>query len=109
LGSTEIYDPVTGVWTQTGSLNVHRAGLTLNRLSNGRVLAIGGEDMTFQVLNSIEQYNPATQKWTLLKPTLANARAAHTTTTLLDGRLLVAGGADNNGSIPNAELVATAH
>ena len=109
LDSTEIYDPVTGVWTQTRSLKVRRLGFTLNLLSNGRVLAIGGEDMTFQVFNSIEQYNPPMQKWTLLRPTLANARAAHTTTTLLDGRLLVAGGADNNGSIPNAELVDTAH
>ena len=109
LGSTEIYDPMTGVWTQTGSLNRPSRQDFLNRLSNGRVLAVGGEDMTFQVLNSIEQYNPPMQKWTLLRPTLANARAAHTTTTLLDGRLLVAGGADNNGSIPNAELVDTAH
>ena len=107
LGSAEIYDPTTGLWTQTGSLNAHRAGFTLNLLSNGRVLAIGGGDMTY--LNSIEQYNLATQKWTLLKPTLANARTAHTTTNLVDGRLLVAGGADNNGNIANAELVGKTH
>ena len=62
-----IYDPVTGIWTPTGSLLALRYGHTATRLSNGNVLVVGGTDyqfMGYPVLDA-ELYNPATGTWTL--------------------------------------------
>ena len=42
-----IYDPVTGIWTPTGSLLALRYGHTATRLSNGNVLVVGGTDYQF--------------------------------------------------------------
>lgn len=46
LTSTEIYDPATFVWTAVGHMNVARTNHTLTALSDGRVLAAGGTNMT---------------------------------------------------------------
>jgi hypothetical protein len=58
-----------------------------------------------EVYSSIEEYTPATGTWRTLSRALAAARFAHSTTTLLDGSLIIAGGQDNSKVIiPTAEL-----
>src|SRR5262245_53230500 len=58
--TTELYDPVTGVWLPGGTLSTPRWLHVAVRLANGRVLVAGGGAYT----PSAELYNPATNTWT---------------------------------------------
>ena len=109
LASAELYDPTTGTFAATGSLNTarlyHTATLLNNgALNNGTVLIAGGYDSTGNASASAELYNPATATFT---PTLSlnTARYRHTATLLNDGMALIAGGEDSNGNaLASAEL-----
>ena len=100
----EIFDPATGTFTLSGSLLAHRASHTATLLPNGRVLIAGGVQTTTPgfgfYLNSCELYDPAAGTFTTAA-NLADPRCLHTATLLLDGRVLVAGGAwyDNKAEL----------
>ena len=92
-GSAELYDPVTGTWSYTGSLNRPSTGalLTAERLPDGSVLVIGG--------GTSERYDPQSGTWTFVGAVTGDTSNA---VTLSDGRVLVAGGygsADFNGQL----------
>jgi hypothetical protein len=92
LASTEIYDPATGHWTNTGSLNAARYGMTLTLLDSGWVLATGGYSAGTNVaLRTAEIYDPATEAWTATGSMLFGRRN-HSATLLADGSVLVTGG-----------------
>jgi hypothetical protein len=107
-GSTELYDPATGKWSLTGSLNVGRWGSTMTLLQDGRVLIAGGryavddENNSWPVLNSAELYDPATGKWSVTG-TLKTSRHDHRAILLGNGKVLVRGGS-GDGSVDLAEL-----
>src|SRR5205823_892115 len=84
-GSAELYDPVTGQWSATGSLSTPRSGHIAVRLANGKVLVAGGEN------NPSEVYDPDTGAWSA-SGNLNIARGSFTATLLPNGKVLVAGG-----------------
>ena len=70
-----------------------RNGHTLTLLSDGRVLAIGGEKSAGA---SAEVYDPSAKAWANA-PAPDHGRHGHATLRLKDGSILLIGGADANG------------
>ena len=94
-----VYDPSDGS-TTTLTMASPRAGHGASRLGNGRVLVTGGFasfDLTnpLSLLQGIqattEIYDPATDTF-LPGPNMLEARTLHTSTTLTNGQVLIAGG-----------------
>jgi large repetitive protein len=110
LASAEIYDPVTAIWTPTGSMSEGRRNAAIALLKDGKVLVAGGADgaRDFTVKKSAEIYDPATGLWSptgsmaLPRGTLGSCCAV----TLPSGRVLMVEGyaADFSGGAPFGEL-----
>ena len=94
LASAELYDPATGTWSATGSLNIGRgwSHTATPLLADGRVLVVGGFGFSFGALRSAELYDPATGTWAGDRPARARTVQIHVATLLPDGRVLVVGG-----------------
>ncbi|HKZ79853.1 MAG TPA: kelch repeat-containing protein [Pyrinomonadaceae bacterium] len=88
--SAELYDPATGSWTPTGSLNTARAFLMAILLLNGKVLAVGGGNFTF-AFKTAELYDPATGQWSTTGSMLTARDSSSTLTLLASGKVLVVG------------------
>jgi N-acetylneuraminic acid mutarotase len=106
--SAELYDPVSGSWTATGTMGEARYGHTATLLRDGRVLVAGGLNTSLGGINgplaTAELYDSSSASWS---PTanLVEARGGATATTLSDGTVLVAGGFDVDfTSLTTAEL-----
>ena len=104
LNGTAVYDPVSGQWSTGAWLAQARAGHTATLLADGKVLVAGGNagNKAGFRLKSAELYDPVTEQWSAVG-NLAHARTGHTATLLDDGKVLVAGGWDDEG-LSSAEL-----
>ena len=105
-GDTYLYDGVT--WSQVGSLTYPRSSINANRaisvikLPNGNILVCGNTGSPAGVSETTtEIYDPIAQTWSVVGA-MANGRAWFCYPILLnDGRVMVWGGEDHNGSINN--------
>jgi hypothetical protein len=91
LDQCETYDVWLQHATTVASLNTGRAGHTVTKLQDGRVLVAGGADLNLAVLSSAEVYDPVADTWTVVG-SMASVRAGHSANLLPDGRVLIAGG-----------------
>ncbi|HKB15247.1 MAG TPA: kelch repeat-containing protein [Planctomycetota bacterium] len=91
------FDPASNAFSSVGSLpaGTGRALFPAVKLGNGKVLVAGGtgnSPLNIQPIADCRLFNPATDLWEAAPP-LAQARGTSAATRLLDGRVLVSGGA----------------
>jgi hypothetical protein len=102
LASAELYDPVSGSWTETMPMARAHVRSTSTLLSSGLVLVVGGRGTS--AVDIAELYDPASHLWTLTDDQPAAAHHQHTATLLADGRVLISGGYDPYAPLDGAEL-----
>lgn len=100
LSSTELYDPATGTWSASGSLNLGRFQHAAALLANGKVLITGGlyfggytgdGYLIVEYSRSAELYDPATGTWSATG-SMSVARGGPGATLLPNGKVLITGG-----------------
>lgn len=100
ISAADVFDPVTGLWTPTGSMRTARELHSGTKLPNGKALVAGGFS-NGAILNTAELYNPASGSFTTTGR-MRSTRFGHSAT-LVGGRVLAAGGRTAN----NVSLSAT--
>lgn len=98
----------TGTFTATASpMTAARYFATATVLPDGKVLIAGGDNTASEsgALASAELYDPALGTFTATAGPMTAARYLHTATLLPNGKVLIAGGLDNNvNPLASAEL-----
>jgi hypothetical protein len=91
----ELFDPVLGAWSGTGSLTTGRVQHTAGLMNDGSVLVIGGANTSARSVAtryaSVETYNPVLGTWSS-GAALPATRSEHTASVLPSGDVLVLGG-----------------
>jgi hypothetical protein len=95
VSGAEIYNPNTGTWTPTGSLNTSRADTATSLLQNGKVLTAGGYNNTGNnnpntYLTSAEIYDPSTGQWSFTGSISGTVGLPATPVLLTNGDVLLA-------------------
>ncbi len=100
--SAELYDAYAVGTTPTGALTAPRYAHTATLLKNGNVLVVGGfgdasncQGVGAQAQNTAELYDPVAGSFNLTG-NMGSPRGGHTATLLMNGKVLVAGGADQD-------------
>lgn len=111
IASTEIYDPIQNRFVPGPILPVGRAMDTINGFAHGKIVMAGGIKIVgdqIHFLNEVIIYNPESNNLELGNY-LHEARKQHRATTLLDGRILLSGGGNEEGDLRSTELYSATH
>src|ERR1039457_2746101 len=93
-----------GIFTLVGG-SAPRYSHTATLLPDGTVLAAGGFDGNgSEVINSMQLYYPTIGGWSFGTGPMHYLRASHTATLLLNGKVLIAGGANGGGVLDTVEI-----
>ena len=102
ISSAELFDPVLGTWSATGSMSAVRQSHAATLLTDGAVLVTGGVWRNSFLSNAYhafaELYNPTTEVWSTAG-FMATPRTFHSTSLLPNGDVLVAGGSSDYKSV----------
>jgi hypothetical protein len=105
--STQIYDPATNTWSNSGGMAAQRSWHTATLLPNGKVLIAGGSGNNGATTNTAQLYDPATGSFSSTG-SLITSRDNHTATLLPNGKVLIAGGrtatAQSSTDLSSAEI-----
>lgn len=104
LRSCEVYDPAADVWLPCADLHMARAGSRVVALGDHHLAAVGGCDDVFgraEMLPTVEIFDLATARWSLLDLQLSTPRTTAAVAPLDDHTILVVGGAP---SLSSAEV-----
>jgi MBG domain (YGX type)/Galactose oxidase, central domain/Kelch motif len=102
--SAEIFDPVTGQFTQAAAMHVARANHAAIALTTGDVLVTGGLTDGGGYSDTAEIFSAQSNSWTMLDASLGSGLAKHAMATLADGNVLIAGGESTSGPMPTLLL-----
>ena len=103
LSSVEQYDPKTDKWTKEASMSTPRTQFQ-TKVINGKIYAIGGktnQGSETAPLNSVERYDPETNKWTTISQ-MSDGRYDFQTV-VINGKIYAIGGNINTVEEYNAE------
>ena len=109
VAEAEVFDPAAGTFRPAGMMITPRGDHTATLLGDGRVLIAGGADRSSldaesrQVLPNAELFDPKTATFSSVR-SLVTERANYSATLLPDGRVLVAGGRNQNGDPRTTEI-----
>ena len=95
LAGAQLFDPSSGTFRPTGSLNVARSGHSATLLPSGEVLVAGGG--LFGAIGELEVYDPTTGAFTIVAQ--CQPRSGHTATLLSSGTVLLVGGGPTSVSV----------
>ena len=101
LDITVAVSPTPAGFSSTGSMATAREYHTATRLSDGKVLVVGGFDGSAPV-RTAELYDPATGLFTPTTGSMTTPRQNHSASLLADGKVLIAGGLVNNNLVATA-------
>lgn len=89
----ELYDPVAGTFSSTGSMSIPRRIFSGQLLSTGKVLAICGYTTGNSRVNTCELYDPVLGTWSATGSTSV-IRGDFVSVLLSNGKVVIAGGGD---------------
>ena len=104
LKACEIFTPQAGKWLKIADMNIKRCYFTLTYFQQ-KVWAIGGVDtVDSKIVDTIETYNLAEDKWSIIDVKLLKKRLGHSTVAYNDKLFVIGGYNENEGTLSSVEV-----